>query len=364
MAESSSPEGTSGRRCDGDYRRPVQRSRARFSSGVEEFRDDLRSTTKKPIIVVPGNHDFRIKGTDYRKMREGASQVASLGLPRLVVSDDLQAVFFCFNSNELGDWARGGVSAEQRKQMAIDYEAEERERDDVSKFFRIALVHHHPLKYGAAPAALYERLIAKLARNDDVFTEFENADEFLRWCARREIPLVLHGHKHVPHVARTSVESQEITVIGCGSTTGVDGRPMCYDIVTFDPTSKRSSVKFFFDPYSDGGKFELQSVAIELKGGGASDSTGQEERKDRTVWTGSKTSSMTDEDQRAVIRKILSSDLEGIRDYLSQADVWVLGINSEAERMPDPGFAYQLAPPFFSPPGSLDEILSFLADRQ
>lgn len=297
-------------------------------------------------------------------MREGASQVASLGLPRLVVSDDLQAVFFCFNSNELGDWARGGVSAEQRKQMAIDYEAEERERDDVSKFFRIALVHHHPLKYGAAPAALYERLIAKLARNDDVFTEFENADEFLRWCARREIPLVLHGHKHVPHVARTSVESQEITVIGCGSTTGVDGRPMCYDIVTFDPTSKRSSVKFFFDPYSDGGKFELQSVAIELKGGGASDSTGQEERKDRTVWTGSKTSSMTDEDQRAVIRKILSSDLEGIRDYLSQADVWVLGINSEAERMPDPGFAYQLAPPFFSPPASLDEILSFLADRQ
>ncbi|MBR1280676.1 metallophosphoesterase [Bradyrhizobium sp. AUGA SZCCT0177] len=239
-----------------------------FRHEYQEFRDDLRLMTKKPIIVVPGNHDFRTGGTDYKKLREDASQVVSLGLPNLVVSDDLQAVFFCFDSNEQGDWARGGVSDNQRRRMAIDFEAEANEREeDISKYFKIALVHHHPLKYGAAPAALYERLIAKFARNDEFFIEFENADEFLRWCARRDIPLVLHGHKHVPHVARTSVESQEITVIGCGSTTGVDGRPMCYDIVTFDPVTKRSSVKFYFDPYSDGGKFELQSVAITLKGG-------------------------------------------------------------------------------------------------
>jgi UDP-2,3-diacylglucosamine pyrophosphatase LpxH len=327
-----------------------------FRQEYQEFRDDLRSMTRrKPIIVVPGNHDFRVGGTDYRKMREDASHVASLGLPNLVVDEDLQAVFFCFNSNEMGDWARGGVSAEQRRQMAIDYEAEETERDDVSKFLKIALVHHHPLKYGAAPAALYERLIAKFARNDDVFTEFENADEFLRWCARREIPLVLHGHKHVPHVARTSVDTQEITVIGCGSTTGVDGRPMCYDIVSFDPNTKRSSIKFYFDPYSDGGKFELQSVAVEFKDGGAPDT-------DRKSGTGHQRSPMSGEDQRTIIRKVLSSDLDSIRDYFDRMDVWVLGVSSEALRMPESGFAHQLGLPFVNRPRSLEEIMSFLPE--
>jgi hypothetical protein len=57
---------------------------------------------------------------------------------------------------------------------------------------------------------------------------------------------------------------QEITVVGCGSSTGVDARPTCYDIVTIDPARMRCNVAFYQDEKGDGAGFELQNVAIDL----------------------------------------------------------------------------------------------------
>jgi len=33
-----------------------------------------------------------------------------------------------------------------------------------------------------------------------------------------------------------------VTVVGCGSSVGVEGKPMCYDVVTIEPGTKRWSV--------------------------------------------------------------------------------------------------------------------------
>jgi hypothetical protein len=189
------------------------------------------------------------------------------------VDEKLHTIFFCFNSSEKAKWAKanlakGFVTERQLLQRAHYYEVQVRHRPEIADFFKIALVHHHPYEYGSVPTALYERFFAQFFKGDQRSTKFVNADEFMQWCATRGVSLVLHGHKHVPHWLITSVDTprgpQEITVVGCGSSTGVDKRPMCYDIVTIDPARKRCNVAFYQDERGDGAGFELQNVAIDL----------------------------------------------------------------------------------------------------
>ena len=90
--------------------------------------------------------------------------------------------------------------------------------------------------------------------------EFENADEFLKWCSARGVSLVLHGHKHVP---RQKIGLDDMLIVGCGSTTGVENSPMCYDVVTVDPNTARWSVSFYHDPNADGSGFKVQNVTLD-----------------------------------------------------------------------------------------------------
>jgi predicted phosphodiesterase len=92
----------------------------------------------------------------------------------------------------------------------------------------------------------------------------------MQWCTGRSVSLVLHGHKHIPRrvIAERTARQQtkEITVIGCGSTSGVKGSPLCYDVVYLDPDTGRFNIKFFQDDSNDGAGFgEVEMVAIDLR---------------------------------------------------------------------------------------------------
>jgi 3',5'-cyclic AMP phosphodiesterase CpdA len=247
-----------------------------FRESFDEFRADLERVSPRPMLVVPGNHDVRSRGTALGPFRRRAEYACDLAWEPFVVDDELQAVFFAFNSAERGNLAKGIVSERQRRSRAVSYEAELKRRPEIEAFYRIALVHHHPYAYdGSSPSALYERFLAKVFGGEEKVIAFEDAGEFMRWCNSRVVSLVLHGHKHVPHLIKTSFENaqgrHDITVVGCGSSTGVDGRPMSYDIVAFDPVSKVCNVAFYQAPKGDGVPFELQNVAIDLRGGSFKD---------------------------------------------------------------------------------------------
>ena len=47
--------------------------------------------------------------------------------------------------------------------------------------------------------------------------------------------------------------------------TGMDGKPMCYDIVSLDPETKRWSVLFFYDEKGDGGGFRPHDIRLDLR---------------------------------------------------------------------------------------------------
>jgi hypothetical protein len=50
-----------------------------------------------------------------------------------------------------------------------------------------------------------------------------------------------------------------------GSSVGAEGKPMCYDVVTIEPVTKRWSVSFYQDTRGDGSGFSLQNLALDLR---------------------------------------------------------------------------------------------------
>jgi predicted phosphodiesterase len=234
----------------------------------DEFRIDIENLTHKGLIVIPGNHDVRRKGNAWGPIGRNSEFVTDLRWDPVTFDDDLQTAIFSFNSSETGDFAKGSVSERQRLNCSLLFDREVRIRPTVREYMKIALVHHHPYAYGAKPTALYERILAGLFGSDEAFVAFEDADAFINWCAARGVSLVLHGHKHVPHLRTAVLEAHgqrvHLTVVGCGSTTGVDKKPMCYDIVTLDPQTKRWSVSFYHDENGDGSGFRLQNVAVNI----------------------------------------------------------------------------------------------------
>ncbi|HBS3521221.1 TPA: metallophosphoesterase [Klebsiella variicola subsp. variicola] len=242
---------------------PSEDLRASF----DEFRLDIEEYSKKRLLVVPDNHDIRTKGNKFGNAGSHAEYFSDLEWFPFEVDHDMQTVFFSFNSCESGNFARGNVSLRQRLSLAEKHDQEIINRKQVQDYFNIALVHHHPVNYSSHPTALYERILAMFG-GDERFIAFEESEDFMKWCIGRNVGLVLHGHKHIPHLSTIKPfheNSNEVSTIGCGSSIGAEGKPMCYDIVTIEPSTKRWSVSFYQDERGDGSGFTLHNVALDLR---------------------------------------------------------------------------------------------------
>jgi Calcineurin-like phosphoesterase len=240
-----------------------------------DFRADVERMTDKQLIVIPGNHDVRPKGNAIPGvLRPNYEFVFDIGWQPLVVDDDLKCVFFCFNSAEEGTLAKGCVTSSQRMRMASLFNEEvsrrlRRNSHNIDDYTKIALVHHHPFTYETVPTATFDKFIRTITRDEDSFTRLEKAEEFISWCAERGVSLILHGHKHVPHHVRIDVEiegqTHTMVVIGCGSTTGAEGSPLCYDVVSLNPDTRRWGVTFHRDKSRSGAGFRIQSITIDAR---------------------------------------------------------------------------------------------------
>jgi 3',5'-cyclic AMP phosphodiesterase CpdA len=235
----------------------------------DEFRADIENITGNPLLVIPGNHDVRSNGNALGRLGRNAEYVTDLRWDPVTIDRELQTVFFSFNSSESGNFAKGAVGDRQRLDRSTLFDTEARRDPRVEDFLRIALVHHHPYSYDSQPTAVYEKVLARWFGGEERFIAFDGADEFMQWCAARDVSLVLHGHKHVPHWVEAHIpirgQYYNVVVVGCGSTTGAGGKPMCYDIIALDPVSKRWSVLFYHDERGDGSGFGLQNVTVDLR---------------------------------------------------------------------------------------------------
>jgi len=144
-------------------------------------------------------------------------------------------------------------------------------RPTLKNYLSIALVHHHPYSFDTRTETLLQKGLQAIGLSDESFLKMEGADEFLRWCVGRRVPLVLHGHKHVSRYVKDQIkwshgkrpDWREVTAVGCGTSLGAEGMPLSYNILEWSPASQKWSTAFFSDP-GFGTGFEETYVALHL----------------------------------------------------------------------------------------------------
>jgi hypothetical protein len=182
------------------------------------------------------------------------------------LDENAKCVFFCFDSSRDADFARGKVSVAQLRDVATAFETIAVKNRDVRTYLPVALVHHHPFSFEVAQETLVQRFLSTFGWTDEKFLRMEDADGFVSWLARRKIPLVLHGHKHVQRHVHTQIrveaEYRYLTAVGCGTSLGAEGYPLSYNLLIWDPASRTWSASFFADP-GDGSGFTRQCITMQ-----------------------------------------------------------------------------------------------------
>jgi UDP-2,3-diacylglucosamine pyrophosphatase LpxH len=234
--------------------------------GFYRFLIFLKNHTGKDPILVPGNHDQRRFGNSFARIGKEFSQLANLRWNPVVIDDDLYCTFLCFNSSEGGNWARGSISRNQLRDVATEYESRKLTHPALNEFVKIAVMHHHPYPFEGAEKQISRSLWRRGIRKE-TFVGMDNSERFLKWCAARNVPLVMHGHKHEPRfisdwITLSTGSYRQVTAVGCGASLGIGERPMSYNMLTWVPSSQTWSVRFMIDP-GDGSGFEEDYIALQ-----------------------------------------------------------------------------------------------------
>ena len=231
------------------------------------FFDQLSTMTKKSPILIPGNHDSKVKG-NLRTSRSLREYIA-IEWDKLVIDDDIKCAFIGFDSSiDAKTLARGIVDDRQLRAVGTKIEEAIAKNNVVNDYLQIALIHHHPFSFDLKAETWIQKFLAPFGGEEKVLKMVES-EKFIQWCARRKVSLILHGHKHAQrHVEKTvkvNERGQECTrnivSIGCGTSLGAEAKPLTYNILTWSPKARQWSVAFY-ESLPDASGFEQQMITI------------------------------------------------------------------------------------------------------
>jgi 3',5'-cyclic AMP phosphodiesterase CpdA len=199
---------------------------------------------REPISIT-GNHDQRVIGL----FGNHYEQVASIGPTKIVVDEQAQMVFICFNSSVSGWFARGEITAPQFKQVGAEYQTLTTAKPELKDFLPIVLVHHHPFSFDVPPETWVQRALSAVGLREETLLAMNDAEDLHRWCLDWKVKTILHGHKHKARYVEREVEHRQermhLTAIGCGSSLGAKGSPLSYNLLEWAPESQRWVASFY-----------------------------------------------------------------------------------------------------------------------
>jgi 3',5'-cyclic AMP phosphodiesterase CpdA len=216
---------------------------AAFANACTYLQDLCRALGIDPetgLVVVPGNHDYRLSGIIRGKHqpRKFYDKFGAYCRPLLLPS--LRLCLFAIDSNKM--------------ERTLDLAAGTVERDDLVRFgtlvrqvpeghsdcTKVVLLHHHPMPIAATEdTTLFD---------DPRYTLLKNAGQFMTNMVRAGVSLILHGHQHSPGYSKAVFpygrgKEHMITVVAAGST---GRRVQEYNLITV----------------TDGGKIDLERRSL------------------------------------------------------------------------------------------------------
>jgi hypothetical protein len=156
--------------------------------------------------------------------------------------------------------------------MGTEYHVLANRRPAAKNAMRIALVHHHPFKFDTQAEGMTAEILGAFKIPEGSVLDMSQSERFVAWCANRGIPLILHGHRHVQRKISQVVPVRDgdradtfhVTAIGCGTSLGAEGMAKSFNLINWDPASRRWSAAFYLDR-SGGGFKEVRATSTVLE---------------------------------------------------------------------------------------------------
>jgi len=180
-----------------------------------DFSEYLKENYSKNLISVLGNHDINSNGLAFF---HGKQQIANkVGeYPKIEVLKNSKVILLLFNSNTDGMLAEGKIGKEQMAEMGNQLDKVKKLGD----YLLIAVMHHHLLPIPQPEyydGKWFEKFLSYFNLLEGTL-KLKDAELFSEWLKERNVRFVLHGHKHIPFVAKC--DGNGINAISCGSSTG------------------------------------------------------------------------------------------------------------------------------------------------
>ncbi len=178
-----------------------------------DFTEELIDIGFEDPIYVLGNHDYHEKGIFRFLLNQKDSIKALLTPSKIKLINKLSLGVILFDSNCGGDLAQGQIGNKQLAKITKEMNKIRREQNPTF----IGILHHHPLTIDNPDwyrPNWYEKFLG--LSNFERTMKLIDAEAFLSWISQNNINLVLHGHKHIPHIDK----SNGSFIVGAGSSTG------------------------------------------------------------------------------------------------------------------------------------------------
>jgi 3',5'-cyclic AMP phosphodiesterase CpdA len=219
------PEFASKRLPDSFRRDEIGEAFTKVSDYLKKLCNALDINPVSSLFVVPGNHDYRLKGIIRSETQPGKFYNVFKDYCRPLLLPTLNVCVFVLDSNvmEAADFAAGRIDKEDLVQF---YDLASLVPTEHSNCTRIVLMHHHPM-----PIAHTER---EGFLNKPGLTMLNNAGQVMTSMVAAKIDLILHGHEHYPAYSKAffpydTLTEHLITVVSAGSVGKPDGN---YNLIT------------------------------------------------------------------------------------------------------------------------------------
>lgn len=192
------------------------------------------------LSVVPGNHDFRLKGIYVPRWIFESSVYYDAFYERFgtfyrsKLLPSLNCCVFAFDSNTADldlNFASGRINENDILEFSNTLKSMESEhRNELFSCSKIVLLHHHPMPIAAT------ELNASFI-DSDKYHLLKNAGLFMTEMVRHKVNLILHGHKHYHAWSKATFplpgeHEHSVAVVAAGSVSS-SGRPhSSYNVVT------------------------------------------------------------------------------------------------------------------------------------
>jgi len=208
----------------GDFvNKPNEESFAVASRYIRELLLDAGVDLKTRLLVVPGNHDAsfipRAQPDDAARLRAyrhflkelfGETDVETRKIRYTLVDQQERTIFACLDST-LKDYfplAEGQIGVGQLNWLKKKMARAEQLLGNSGRLIRVAVLHHHCVAIKGASAG------------SDRFMTLLDAGDVLPILDTLGFSLILHGHKHYPHVTtQYRSDGTMMIFVGAGTTT-------------------------------------------------------------------------------------------------------------------------------------------------